>query len=72
MNNAAGLLKLDGTGTLGAAKVTAVSNAGKGLAVNASSTISNLKVAANTELNVADRTRLFQVQQRSQHRRLLI
>ena len=72
LNNAAGLLKLDGTGTLGAAKVTAVSNAGKGLAVNASSTISNLKVAANTELNVADRTRLFQVQQRSQHRRLLI
>ena len=53
LNNAAGLLKLDGTGTLGAAKVTAVSNAGKGLAVNASSTISSLKVAANTELNVA-------------------
>ena len=53
MNNAAGLLKLDGTGTLGAAKVTAVSNAGKGLAVNASSTISSLKVVANTELNVA-------------------
>jgi len=53
LNNVAGLLKLDGTGTLGAAKVTAVSNAGKGLAVNASSTISSLKVAANTELNVA-------------------
>ena len=48
LNNAAGLLKLDGTGTLGAAKVTEVSNAGKGVAVNASSTISSLKVAANT------------------------
>ncbi len=53
VNNAAGLLKLDGTGTLGAAKVTAASNTGKGVAVNASSTISNLIVAANTELNVA-------------------
>jgi len=53
LNNAAGLLKLNGTGTVQAAQVTAVSNAGKGLAVNASSTISNLKVAANTELNVA-------------------
>ncbi|MCS5580477.1 MAG: hypothetical protein NZ837_08085, partial [Gammaproteobacteria bacterium] len=53
VNNAAGLLKLNGTGTLGAAQVTAVSNTGKGLSVNASSTISNLKVAANTELNVA-------------------
>ena len=53
VNNAGGLLKIDGTGTLQAARVTAVSNTGKGLAVNASSTISNLKVAADTELNVA-------------------
>ena len=54
VNNAAGLLKLEGTGTLGAAEVTAVSDAGKGLAVNASSTISSLKVEADTELNVVN------------------
>ena len=54
MNDAAGLLKLEGTGTLGAAQVTTASNAGKGLAVNTSSTISSLKVAADTELNVVN------------------
>jgi len=54
VNNAAGLLKLEGTGTLGAAQVTTASDAGKGLAVNTSSTISSLKVAADTELNVVN------------------
>ncbi|SVC86047.1 uncharacterized protein METZ01_LOCUS338901, partial [marine metagenome] len=40
VNNAAGLLKLNGTGTVQAARVTAASNTGKGLEVNASATIS--------------------------------
>ena len=45
VNNADGLLKMDGSGsTLGAAQVTAVSNTGKGVQVVQSSTISNLKV----------------------------
>ena len=53
VNNVAGLLKLDGTGTLGASLVSVDSNAGKGLAVSSTSTISSLKVSANTKLNVA-------------------
>ena len=53
MNNAAGLLKIDGTGTLQATRVTTASNPGKGLAVNASSTISSLTVSADTKLNIA-------------------
>ena len=53
LNNADSLLSLDDSLTVGLASVAVGSNAGKGLAVNASSTISSLKVAANTELNVA-------------------
>ena len=54
VNNSSGLLKLNGTGTLSAAKVTAASNLGKGLEVNASATISSLTVAADTELNIVN------------------
>ena len=53
LNNADSLLSLDDSLTVGLASVAVGSNAGKGLAVNASSTISSLKVAANTELKVA-------------------
>ena len=52
VNNAAGLLKLNGTGTLQAARVTADSNAGKGVQVVKSSTISNLEVLADAKLNI--------------------
>ena len=53
VNNSAGLLKLNGTGTVQAARVTAASNTGKGLEVNASATISGLTVLADTKLNIA-------------------
>jgi hypothetical protein len=54
LNNEDGLLKLNGTGTLQSAKILAVSNAGKGIAVNDSATISKLKITANSELNIAN------------------
>ena len=53
LNNSNSILALSGTVILGLANVTAASNTGKGLAVNASGTISNLKVFADTALNVA-------------------
>ena len=53
LNNADSLLSLDDSLTVGLASVTVGSNVGKGLAVNESSTISSLKVTANTELKVA-------------------
>jgi len=53
LNNADSLLSLDDSLTVELASVTVGSNVGKGLAVNESSTISSLKVTANTELNVA-------------------
>ena len=53
LNNSNSILALSGTVILGLANVTAASNTGKGLVVNASGTISNLKVFADTALNVA-------------------
>jgi len=53
LNHADGLLKLNGTGTLGAAQITVASATGKGVQVVKSSTISDLKVLADTELNIA-------------------
>ena len=52
--DAEGLLKLNGTGTLQAAEVTAASNTNKGLEVNASAAISSLTVSADTKLNIAN------------------
>ena len=54
LNDADGLLKLNGTGTVQVARVTAASDAGKGLEVNASAAISSLTVSADTKLNIAN------------------
>jgi len=53
LNHADGLLKLNGTGTLGAAQITVASATGKGVQVVKSSSISDLKVLADTKLNIA-------------------
>ena len=54
LNNADGLLKLKGTGTVQEVQVTTASNAGKGIQVNGSGTVSNLVMSADTELKIAN------------------
>ena len=54
LNNADGLLKLQGTGTVQEVQVTTASNAGKGIEVNASGTVGSLMISADTELNIAN------------------
>ena len=46
LNNANGLLKLQGTGTVQEVQVTTASNTGKGIVVNASGTVSSLMISA--------------------------
>ena len=53
LNNADGLLKLEGTGTVQEVQVTTASNAGKGIEVNGSGTVTSLMISADTELNIA-------------------
>ncbi|MDG2064226.1 MAG: hypothetical protein P8L36_04460, partial [SAR324 cluster bacterium] len=59
LNNPAGLLRLDGSGTLGAAKVNAASDPGKGILVNETRTITNLNISADTELKIANGMTLY-------------
>ena len=57
LNNADGLLKLQGTGTVQEVQVTTASNTG-GIEVNASGTVSSLMISADTELNIANGKKL--------------
>ncbi|MBT4185532.1 MAG: hypothetical protein HOE10_09845, partial [Deltaproteobacteria bacterium] len=59
LNNPAGLLRLEGSGTLDAAKVNAASDPGKGILVNETRTITNLNISADTELKIANGMTLY-------------
>ncbi|MDG2065555.1 MAG: hypothetical protein P8L36_11245, partial [SAR324 cluster bacterium] len=60
LNNADGIVKLNGTGvTVQAVKVSTAANAGKGILVNKSGTFSNLKISADTELNITNGKTLY-------------
>ena len=59
LNNADGVLKLEGTGTAQKVLVSTSSNAGKGILINESGTLANLKISADTELNIANGKTLY-------------
>ncbi|SVB60837.1 uncharacterized protein METZ01_LOCUS213691, partial [marine metagenome] len=60
LNNADGIVKLNGTGvTVQAVQVSTAANAGKGILVNKSGTFSNLKISADTELNISNGKTLY-------------
>ena len=59
LNNADGVLKLEGTGTAQKVLVSTSSNAGKGILINESGTLANLKISADTELNIDNGKTLY-------------
>ncbi|MCP4800621.1 MAG: hypothetical protein GY893_11800, partial [bacterium] len=59
LNNADGIVKLNGTGTVQAVQVSTAANAGKGILVTQSGTFSNLKISADTELNISNGKTLY-------------
>ena len=59
LNHEDGIVKLDGTGTVQAVQVSTAANAGKGILVTKSGEISNLKISADTELNISNGKTLY-------------
>ena len=59
LNHEDGIFKLAGTGTVKAVQVSTAANEGKGILVTQSGTISNLKISADTELNISNGKKLY-------------